>query len=244
MSWYADPELFLYFWDSSEGYSTARIVTKYNVPIGVRDLYRLVVYWDHKKNLGVWSTQVEELTSIVKSLPTPEKLAEKLQLVRERNSELVAEITLLKDRQNNEVTNLQNLLNEEKNSKQASEKIVHDLTAKLEECRGAGGGSGDMQPWISSDTVPSHWVAFEELDVLNLPKNVPVTIMEEPSKPKLVKDVTTNVNRFYRGLFIVAVNVQDLIPDNEKARFDPDIWGLYKNTGVTYAARKLLKSEM
>ncbi|KAI3842614.1 hypothetical protein MKX03_027278 [Papaver bracteatum] len=193
---------------------------------------------------STWS-QVDEHDSIFYSLPgIKNPLTEKLLV--EKNSELVAENSILKERLMNEVTNLQEQLIREKNAKQAFEKEVFDLTAKLEECRGAGSGSPDVQPWMSLDTVPSHWVPFEELDVLNLPKITPLTVMEKPSKPRFVEDATTNifVNRFYRGTFIVAVNVAELSPDNEKARFDPEFWGLYKNADVTYAARKPLKLEM
>ncbi|KAI3842612.1 hypothetical protein MKX03_027276 [Papaver bracteatum] len=68
-----------------------------------------------------------------------EKLKE--QLNREKKfSELVAEISTLKDKLNNEVTNLQEQLNQEKNDRNALQTQVLDLTAKLEECRGVGSG--------------------------------------------------------------------------------------------------------
>ncbi|KAI3836606.1 hypothetical protein MKX03_014010, partial [Papaver bracteatum] len=183
-----------------------------------------------------------ELNSIFHSLPgiiNPyETLLSEKRAVEVKNSELIAEISLITEK-----------LNEKLNREQLLEKQVSDLATELEECRGAGaggGGSTDVQPWMSSDAIPSHWVPFEELDVLHLPKNTPVTIMEELGKPKFVEDATTNVqvHRFYRGTFIVAVNVAELTPDSEKARFDPDIWGLYKNAGVSYAARKPLEPEM
>ncbi|KAI3842613.1 hypothetical protein MKX03_027277 [Papaver bracteatum] len=60
------------------------------------------------------------------------------QLSREKTFyELVAKISTLEDKFNNEVTNLKNQLSNEKNDRQAQ---VSDLTAKLEECRGAGSG--------------------------------------------------------------------------------------------------------
>ncbi|KAI3957042.1 hypothetical protein MKW92_006142 [Papaver armeniacum] len=66
-----------------------------------------------------------------------EKLKEKLN--REKKfSELLAEISSLKDKLNNEVTNLQNQLNREKNARQAQ---VSDLTAKLKDCLGVGSGA-------------------------------------------------------------------------------------------------------
>ncbi|KAI3957045.1 hypothetical protein MKW92_006145, partial [Papaver armeniacum] len=68
-----------------------------------------------------------------------EKLKE--QLNREKKlSELIAEISTLKDKLNNEVTNLQEQLNQEKNDRKALQTQVLDLTVKLEECRGVGGG--------------------------------------------------------------------------------------------------------
>ncbi|KAI3938865.1 hypothetical protein MKW92_012488 [Papaver armeniacum] len=70
-------------------------------------------------------------------------LREKLkdQLNREKKfSELVAEISTLKDKLNNEVINLQEQLNQEKNDRKALQTQVLDLTVKLEECRGVGGG--------------------------------------------------------------------------------------------------------
>ncbi|MCL7037365.1 hypothetical protein MKW94_029166 [Papaver nudicaule] len=159
-----------------------------------------------KPSSAYFWTQAEELTSVVKSLQAHMKLAEKLQVVERKNSELVAE-----------TSSLRNLLNQVKYDNQALQTRVSDLTTKLEECCGSRGGSTDVQPWMKEDTVPNHWVPLEELDVLNLPKN-PVAIMEEPSQPKFVEDLTTNVqvHRFYRGAFIVAVNVEELIPDNEK----------------------------
>ncbi|KAI3983043.1 hypothetical protein MKX01_035324, partial [Papaver californicum] len=95
----------------------------------------LVVYWDNRSSTGSWS-RVEENESIFYSLPgiiNPNEiiLAEK-RADEEKMSELVAEISSLKDKLNN----LQEQLNQEKNDRQAQ---VSDLTAKLEECRGAGG---------------------------------------------------------------------------------------------------------
>ncbi|MCL7039601.1 hypothetical protein MKW94_025131 [Papaver nudicaule] len=271
MSWYTDPELFLSYWSSSFGYAITRVVIKYNVPLSNRDL-AVVQKLDFSKHLFLGNNKESdydalkaslakdrtvshnfvncqglELYSIIISLPTiptPATILAEKQVVEKKISELVAEISSLKDSLNNVVTNLQEQLKQEKNDRQAQ---VSDLTKKLEERRGVEGGSADVQPWMRGDTVPSHWVPFEELDVLNLPKNIPATTMEEPSMPKFVEEyVTTNVqvNRFYRGTFIVAVNVGELTPENEKARFDPKFWGLYSNAGVSYAARKPLESEM
>ncbi|MCL7051561.1 hypothetical protein MKW94_024848 [Papaver nudicaule] len=75
---------------------------------------------------GTWS-RVEEDDPIFYSLPEAVK----------KYSELVAEISSLKDKLNNEVRYLQEQLNQEKNDRKTQ---VSDLTAKLEECRGAGGG--------------------------------------------------------------------------------------------------------
>ncbi|KAI3977700.1 hypothetical protein MKX01_009585 [Papaver californicum] len=132
------------------------------------------------------------------------------------------------------VSDLLEQLNQEK---QAHEKQVLDLTAKLEEYSGAKGGSVDDEHWMTGHAVPSYVVPFEELDVLNtFPRNTPLRITKAGAQPR---------RRFSGGVFpIVIVNVEELVPDKENARFGPDIWGLFQNTGTCYAARKPFKSEM
>ncbi|KAI3938864.1 hypothetical protein MKW92_012487 [Papaver armeniacum] len=99
-----------------------------------------------------WS-RVEEDDSIFYSLPgiinhSDTKLTEK-RSAEKKMSELVAQnsilkeklkeqLNALKDKLNNEVTNLQNQLNHEKKDRRDQ---VSDLTAKLKECRGVGGGA-------------------------------------------------------------------------------------------------------
>ncbi|MCL7051737.1 hypothetical protein MKW94_020117 [Papaver nudicaule] len=255
MSWHSDPQLFMFHLGTNYNveFRINRIVKKYNVPLVTQDFRGLEeLNFSRHLSLGNNFNKESDYDALKAILVKNSYQVNKKKMMEVNcqglNSELVAENSLLKQNSAKEVTNLQEQ-NHEKNAKQALEKQVLELTTKLEECRGAGSGSADVQPWMTSDTVPSHWVPFEDLDTLNLnlSKNTPVkTIMEEPGKPKLVKDVTTNiqVSRFYRGAFIVAVNVAELSPDNKKARFDPEFWGLYTNEGVTYAARKPLDSEM
>lgn len=143
------------------------------------------------------------------------------------------------------VSDLYEQLNREK---QAYENQILDLTSKLEQCSGGGAKDGlsvDEEHWMTGNTVPSNWVPFEKLDALNaFPSNNPLTITkaEAPGKHVHFEDDTTNVqgNRFYVGgeFPIVIVNVDELVPDKENARFDPDIWGLFQNAGTSYAARK------
>ncbi|KAI3964040.1 hypothetical protein MKW92_014283, partial [Papaver armeniacum] len=70
--------------------------------------------------------------------------------------------------------------------------------------------------------------------------------------PEFREDKTTNVKveHFYRGMMngdllypIVVVDVEELIPNKEKAMFDPNVWGLFNNAGAYYAARKPYESE-
>ncbi|XP_026425251.1 uncharacterized protein LOC113321582 [Papaver somniferum] len=124
---------------------------------------------------------------------------------------------------------------------------VSDLTSKLKECRGVGSGSADEKPWRSGDSsIPNNWVPFEDLDIQNIPRNTFLKIIKAPGALKFEGDYTTNVqaSRFYGGISLVAVNIEELIPDKDEARFHPDIWGSYNNAGTSYATRKLHESEM
>ncbi|KAI3957050.1 hypothetical protein MKW92_035856, partial [Papaver armeniacum] len=171
--------------------------------------------------------------------------------------DLEAENSTLKD----EVKRLTNGLNTEKSTDQKHEEVlarfsalealdlqVLDLTSKFLQCCGAGGGSSvEEHPWISGHTVPGDWVPFDELDVLNFFKTTTLTITKDASAPKFLEDNTTNVraSHFYRGVYpIVLVNVEELIPNREEARFDRHVWGCYNNAGINYAARKQFASEI
>ncbi|KAI3881073.1 hypothetical protein MKX03_015703, partial [Papaver bracteatum] len=132
-------------------------------------------------------------------------------------------------------------------SLKALEKQISDLTSKPVQCCGASGGSSAEDPWIIGQTVPSNWVRFSDLDVIAFSKNTPLTITKTTGGSKLRDDNTTNVqiNRFYGGIFpIVVVDVAELTPNREDARFDPDVWGSYNNAGISYAARKPFASEI
>ncbi|KAI3853250.1 hypothetical protein MKW92_007737, partial [Papaver armeniacum] len=177
--------------------------------------------------------------------------------VDKRLADLEAENSTLKD----EVKRLTDSLNAEKSTDQKHEEVlarlaalealdsqVLDLASKLVQRCGAGGGSSvEEQPWISGHTVPSNWVPFEELDVLTFSKTTPLTITKDAGAPKFLEDNTTNVraSHFYRGVYPIAlVNVEELIPNREEARFDRDVWGCYNNAGINYAARKQFASEI
>ncbi|KAI3985688.1 hypothetical protein MKX01_014509 [Papaver californicum] len=124
------------------------------------------------------------------------------------------------------------------------EKQVSQLTSKLKECC----GSADEEPWkIGMSTVPKNWVRYEDLDTVKIPRNTSLKIIKAPGALKFGEDNTTNVrvSHFHGGVYLAAVNIEELIPDKDKARFDPDIWGSYDDAaGKSYAARKLFKSEM
>lgn len=125
------------------------------------------------------------------------------------------------------------------------EKKISELTSKLEEGCGVGGGSADKEPWMTGHPVPSNWVSYDDLDVRTFPKDNHLNITKV--LPKFAEDKTTNVHsaRFYSGVFpIVVVNVDELIPNKEDARFDPEIWSLCINNRTSYAARKPFESEM
>ncbi|MCL7052224.1 hypothetical protein MKW94_024120 [Papaver nudicaule] len=119
------------------------------------------------------------------------------------------------------------------------EKQVSDLTSELK--------PADEEPWKSTySSVPSNWVPYEDLDVQNfIPRNTTLKIIKAPGALKFVED-NTNVraSRFHGGIQLVAVNLEELTPDKDEARFDPDIWGSYNHEGTSYAARKLFESEM
>ncbi|KAI3977112.1 hypothetical protein MKX01_042802 [Papaver californicum] len=124
----------------------------------------LVAYRGNVDCPGTWA-RVEEDDSIFYSLPgiinpSEIKLAEKRD-VEIKISELLTEISSLKDKLDyevtklkSEVTYLQEQLNREKNDREAQ---VSDLTTKLEECRGVGGS-------IDGVYVRCTWARVEEDD--------------------------------------------------------------------------------
>ncbi|KAI3881075.1 hypothetical protein MKX03_015705, partial [Papaver bracteatum] len=131
----------------------------------------------------------------------------------------------------------------------ALEEQVSDLTSQLVQCCGAaGGGSSAEQPWITGQAVPNNWVSFEDLDFQKFTKNIPLlAITKATSGLKFEDDNSTNVeaNHFCRGIYpIVVVDIAELTPNREEARFDPNVWSLYKNSGTCYAAREPSASEM
>ncbi|KAI3838902.1 hypothetical protein MKX03_002678 [Papaver bracteatum] len=224
----------------------------------------LAILWEQTTCNGVvcsWSR--EPLDSPFYRLPgiTPPVDAEK-EALKKRVSDLLAEISPLKVEVQRNKQDKSTLVNEkkavekintelkaknstleadvqrEKNEKRDLEKQVSELTSKLKECC----GSADGEPWKSENTtVPNDWLPLEDLDVLNMPKNTSLKMIKASGALKLGEDNTTNVqaSHFYRGIYLAAVNVEELIPDKDEARFDPNIWGSYKNAGTSYAARKL-----
>ncbi|XP_026429648.1 uncharacterized protein LOC113326058 [Papaver somniferum] len=151
-----------------------------------------------------------------------------------------------------EISDLQEQLEREKNDKQALEKKILELSAKLEKsCGCVGVGSSDDEvPWMitGQPAVPSNWVSYYDLDVQTFPEDNHLNFNEVMWVPEFAEDNTTNVraNCFYRGLTfpIVAVNVAELTLAEENARFDPDVWGLYEFGGTYYAARKQFEWEL
>ncbi|KAI3981428.1 hypothetical protein MKX01_021888 [Papaver californicum] len=228
----------------------------------------LAIIWEQPTCGGVicsWSRAPPD--SPYYSLPgitsTPPVDAEK-EALRRRVSDLKAEISPLKVEVQRNKEDKNTLINEKKavekinselkarnstleadvqrgkNEKRDLEKQLAELTSKLKKCRG---GSADEEPWKSGNRiVPNNWVSFEDLDVLTIPKNISLKMIKAPAGAlKFVEDNTTNVHpsRFYGGIYLEGVNVEELIPNKHEARFDPTIWYLYRNAGTFYAARKL-----
>ncbi|KAI3849620.1 hypothetical protein MKX03_008389, partial [Papaver bracteatum] len=172
--------------------------------------------------------------------------------LRDKNKELTEDLDVWKE----EISNVQQQLDREKKDKQSLEKEVLQLKAKLEECCGAGGGSADREPWMSGTALPSTYVPFEELNDQAIPSTRRPLIVTKTSgtTPTFGEvDYTTNVQTsyFYQGMLnarlaypIVLVNVSELLPKKEKARFDPNVWSLFNNAGTFYAARKPFESEI
>ncbi|KAI3833966.1 hypothetical protein MKX03_035431, partial [Papaver bracteatum] len=194
----------------------------------------LAILWDQSTGREImcsWSR--EPVDSPYYNLPgiTPpidaekEALKKRVSDLESRNAALETEVQMLNEENNNEILEL--------------EKEVSELTEKLKECC----GSADEESWKNGDsTVPSNWVPFEDLDALNVPRKTFLKIIKAPGALKFVEDNTTNVrgSRFYGGIYLAAVNIEELIPDKDEARFDPDIWGVYEDdAGTSYAARKL-----
>ncbi|KAI3880955.1 hypothetical protein MKX03_007801, partial [Papaver bracteatum] len=128
--------------------------------------------------------------------------------------------------------------------KESLEKENFELKSKLEESCGVGVGGGssdDEEPWMTGPTVLSNWVSLDSLEVFTaFQEDKHLLISKIMGIPKFGRDNTTNVqpNRFSIGIFpIVVMNVPELIPNKEWARFDPDVWSLYQNEGNYYAAR-------
>lgn len=223
----------------------------------------LAILWEQTPCNGtVCSWSREPLDSPYYRLPgiTPPVDAEKEALKR-RVSDLLAEISPLKvevERNKQDKTTLVNEkkavektnselkarnstleadVRREKTEKKDLEKKVSELTLKLQECC----GSADGEPWKSGRTVPNDWVPFEDLDVLNTRNITSLKMIKASGALKFAEDNTTNVqaSHFYGGIYLAAVNVEELIPDKDEARFDQNIWSSYKNAGTSYAARKL-----
>lgn len=74
-----------------------------------------------------------------------------------------------------------------------------------------------------------------------------MTVTKATGGLKFGGDTTSNVqsNYFHGGISpIVLVDIAELTPNKEEARFDPNVWGLYNNAGISYAARKPFDSEL
>ncbi|KAI3955727.1 hypothetical protein MKW98_006087 [Papaver atlanticum] len=192
------------------------------------------------------------------------------QALKKRISDLEATISSLEDKAKkltediniwlDEISELQEEVNQENKAKQALEKKVAELTLKLEKCTcGAAEESPttdkkeQKEPWMNDSTVPTNWVPYEEL-VQAFSRSSPLAMTKacECDSAGLSEDSTTNiqVHYFYRGSLrgrpypVIVVKVEELIPNKEKARFDPSVWGLFNNAGTCYAARKPFESEM
>lgn len=192
------------------------------------------------------------------------------QTLKKKISDLEAIISSLEDKAKqltediniwlDEISELQEEVNQENKAKQALEKKVAELTSKLEKCTCGAAEESPMtdkkeqkEPWMNDSTVPSNWVPYEEL-VQAFSRSSPLSMTKacECDSAGLSEDSTTNiqVHYFYRGSLrgrpypVIVVKVEELIPNKEKARFDPSVWGLFNNAGTCYAARKPFESEM
>lgn len=162
-----------------------------------------------------------------------------------RVRDLVAENATLKaqvKRERDEKNTLIKSLKRDEKLVDLLEKQVSDLKLELVQCCGAARvGSLIEEPWITGQTVLSNWVPIGELDVLAVLKNTTLPITKVTGGSKSGADNTTNVKAscFSRRLIpIVVVDVANLSPNKEKARFDPCVWGSYEDAGIMYAARK------
>ncbi|KAI3891764.1 hypothetical protein MKX03_020902 [Papaver bracteatum] len=222
----------------------------------------LVINWDHENKTGTWAR--EDIDSPFWSLPGISNLSPKSTSTRWRKLALAVENSKLKantskdvkkEAVDNRVLDLEAenaIIKAEVIVKSAIinglEEQVKDLTVKLVQCGGAAGvGSSADGPWFTGQTVPSNWVRFEELNTLVTSENTPLIITKTMGGPKFGNDNTTNVQgkHFYGGLYpIVVVDIAELTPNREEARFDPYVWGSFNNGGISYAARKLFASEI
>lgn len=258
MSWYTDPELFVSYYAPNYEYYIDRIVKNYNIPLIYGDISG-VEELNFSKHLSLGHNKESDYDDLKSSLAT-NYVDKRIKFVNCQGlvvdwDETRRVGTWSRVEEHDwidcifySLPGFEEQMNLEEDDRQALQTQVSDLTAILEESRGAGSGSNNVQPWTSGDAVPSHWVPFEDLDVLSFPRNTPpLEITKGPSMPTFVEDVTTNVqiSHIHRGAFIVVINVSELTPDNyEQARFDPEFWGLYINAEISYAARKLFESEM
>ncbi|MCL7041939.1 hypothetical protein MKW94_023580 [Papaver nudicaule] len=213
MSWYTDPQLFIYSYDAVN-FNVYRVTKEFGINPFVPGW---VINWNQGALKGTWSR--EEPNSAFWSLPGITKPKSETELALEEK------VTLLEAK----ISSLE----------EAQEKTC---------CGAAGSGGSSMEePWITGQTVPSNWVPFDDLDVQSFSKNVPLMITKATGGLKFGDDNTTNVqaSRFYGGIFPIAVvDIGELTPNREEARFDPDVWSRYYNAGITYAARKLFPSEI
>ncbi|MCL7051740.1 hypothetical protein MKW94_020120 [Papaver nudicaule] len=136
----------------------------------------LVVHWDYRNTVGTWS-RVEEDDSIFYSVtgitnPSDTRLAEK-KADKKKISELDEDISSLK----NIVTYLHDQLKQEKFDRQAQ---VSYLTAKLEEFRGAGGGT-----W---SRVEEHDSIFYGLPGIKYPFDTVLSLWAEKQKNSISRE--------------------------------------------------------
>ncbi|MCL7048519.1 hypothetical protein MKW94_000577 [Papaver nudicaule] len=297
MSWYTDPQLFIFSYDAVYFY-VYRVTKKFGInPVlpsdysyqedltfskhlnlgnnresdydafkaafpksGIRNYINRqgwVVNWDLGISRGTWSR--EEPNSPFWSLPgitkqksaTGEALEEKVSVLEAKPEDEINNNKKEKADSDKRVLDLESEISRERDEKSALKQQVLDLTSKLSvqcsDAAGSGGSSIDEEPWITGQTVPSNWVPFDDLDVQSFSKNVPLMITKATGGLKFGDDNTTNVqaSRFYGGIFPIAVvDIGELTPNREEARFNPDVWSRYYNAGITYAARKLFPSEI